>query len=186
MKESTRRAKEQRKHDEALATLLRIPIEEVLAQREKEEKDSKALEVQAIHLFLEKPEAFISKTCDYCHHLFLTSYKFVSLCSSRCRIRSLEEMGIQWNPMHSTTERWARAQIPTEYSIPPEALKVLLQIAEHQQEISEAQLHEEFSVIDSELPSDFQNIEQHSNDVLVFPIPSLLVEEIGPDEDYLL
>jgi hypothetical protein len=139
MKESTRKAREQRKHDEALAAILGISYEDVLAQRQKEAENDRIREAQAIHLFLERPDAFISKVCSNpsCGKLFLTSYQFVSLCSTTCRIESLEQLGINWNPMRGPEERWTRAQIPTEYSIPPEALQVLLQLAQDQQEKSQ-------------------------------------------------
>lgn len=133
MKESTR----QRKHDEKLAELLGITLEEVLASREQEERDDKVLEAQAVQLFLEKPEAFIQKFCKECNQIFLTTYKFVSDCSSACRAKALAKIGITWNPMHNQTERWARAQIPTGYSIPPKALEILLTIAQEQQQALE-------------------------------------------------
>jgi hypothetical protein len=180
LKESTRKAREQRKHDETLALLLGITYEEVLANREKEDADDKLRQVQAIHLFLEKPEAFITKKCDECQGLFLTSYKFVSSCSSVCRIKSLERKGIIWNPMHTGQDRWLRAQIPVEYSIPPEALKVLLQLAEEQHSLSSE--HSEFH----EPSEEFQNTEQSHNDAPKSPVSELPASILELDEDYLL
>lgn len=133
MKESTR----QRKHDEKLAELLGIPLEEVLASREQEERDDKVLEATAVLLFLEHPEAFIQKICKECQELFLTTYQFVSECSSPCRSKALARIGIDWNPMHNQVERWARAKIPTGYTIPPKALEILLTIAQEQQQAQE-------------------------------------------------
>jgi hypothetical protein len=133
LKESTR----QRKHDEKLAELLGITLEDVLASREQEERDDKVLEAQAVMLFLEKPEAFIQKICKECGQHFLTTYSFVSDCSSPCRIKALARIGITWNPMHNQSERWARAQIPTGYSIPPKALEILIAIAQEQQQAQE-------------------------------------------------
>ena len=133
MKESTR----QRKHDEKLAQLLGITVEEVRASREQEERDDKVLEAQAVSLFLEKPEAFIQKICKECGEHFLTTYQFVSECSSPCRSKALARIGIDWNPMHNQVERWARAQIPTGYTIPPKALQILLAIAQEQQQAQE-------------------------------------------------
>lgn len=129
MKESTK----QRKHDEKLAELLGISLEEVLASREQEERDDKVLEATATLLLLEHPEAFIQKICKECHGLFLTTYRFVAECSSTCRSKALARIGIDWNPMHNQTERWARAKIPTGYTIPPKALEILLAIAQEQQ-----------------------------------------------------
>jgi hypothetical protein len=125
-------AKRNERHDAAIAELLGISLEEVQAQRVKEEKDSKAREAQAVLLFLEKPDKFITKMCTQCSRLFLTSYQFVSLCSSKCRIAALAEVGIDWNPIRTADERWRRAQIPVDYTIPPDAVEVLMQIAQMQ------------------------------------------------------
>lgn len=184
MKESTRKAREQRKHDEMLAQLLGITLEEVQASREKEERDDKTREVQAIHLFLEQPDAFMTKVCDQCNGLFMTNYKFVSLCSTPCRVKSLDKMGITWNPMHTATERWSRAQIPAEYSIPPAALKTLLQIAEEQtllESVNNAD-HDEFPELFESSP----NIEQLNNDPQESPVEQPPVELSFEEEDYLL
>lgn len=133
MKESTK----QRRHDEKLAELLGIPLEDVLASREQEERDDKTLEAQAVLLFLEHPEAFIQKICKECGSLFLTTYRFVSNCSLQCMIKSLKSIGVDWNPMHNRVDRWRRAKIPAGYSIPPKALEILLAIAQEQQEAQE-------------------------------------------------
>lgn len=126
MKETTR----QKRHDERLAQLLGIPLEAVQAQREAEEQNDKSREAQAVHLFLERPDAFITKVCKKCGGTFLTTYQFVAYCSNRCRIKSLADIGIDWNPYHTPEERWQRTKIPVEYTIPPAALQVLLKIAE--------------------------------------------------------
>jgi hypothetical protein len=184
MKESTRKAREQRRHDEALALLLGKSLEDIQALREKEDSESKAREVQAIHLFLENPGAFMEKSCQECHGLFMTNYRFASLCSTPCRINSLDKMGIIWNPMHTATERWSRAQIPTEYSIPPAALEVLLKMAQDQ---SNAQQLQEY---DAELAVEpFESspsTSQSNNDPQESPVESLLSELSISEEDYLL
>lgn len=125
MKESTKL----KRHDQLLAELLGRTPEEIQAARDIEETDSKFREAQAVHLFLERPDAFISKTCQECLQVFLTTYKFVSVCSTMCMTKSLEKVGIDWNPFRTAEERWKRASIPIPYTIPPQALKILLQIA---------------------------------------------------------
>lgn len=130
LKESTR----QLRHDKKLAELLGITLEDVQASREQEERDDKVLEAASVQLFLEHPDAFIQKICKECGEHFLTTYKFVSDCSSACRSKALEKIGIIWNPMHNQAERWSRAKIPTGYTIPPKALEILLTIAQDQQE----------------------------------------------------
>jgi len=133
LKESTK----QRRHEERLARLLGITLEEVQASRAKEERDDKVREATAVQLFLEHPEAFIQKICKECGAPFLTTYQYVSDCSTACMTKSLEKVGITWNPMHNPVNRWARAKIPTGYSIPPKALEILLAIAQEQQEASQ-------------------------------------------------
>lgn len=125
-------ATKQERQNKRLAQLLGIDPEEVQALRSKEDADDKIREAQAILLFVERPEAFISKKCDSCHGQFLTTYQFVSVCSTVCRIKSLAKVGIEWNPLHTPEERWKRSKIPTEYTIPPRALQVLLKLAQEQ------------------------------------------------------
>lgn len=165
MKESTR----QRRHDEKLAELLGISIEEVLASREQEERDDKVLEAQAVQLFLEHPEAFIEKSCKVCNSKFLTTYRFVSDCSSPCRSKALDLIGISWNPMHNQVERWTRSKIPTGYTIPPKALEILLVIAQEQQL---AQEQAECETV--EPPVENQYTEQLNGESHTDPVESLL------------
>jgi hypothetical protein len=127
LKESTK----QLKLDQATAEILGITVEEVQEKRRGHLASGHAREAEAIGLFLETPDAFKRKTCANCRETFLTTYKFVSNCSTECRIASLEKVGIYWNPMHAD-DMWRRSQIPTEYSIPPKALKVLLELAKYQ------------------------------------------------------
>lgn len=129
MKESTR----QLRHDKKLAELLGLTLEEVQASRVKEEQDDKVREAAAIQLLMEYPSGFIQKLCKGCGRPFLTTYRYVSDCSTSCRIKALEDIGIAWNPMHNPSERWKRAMIPTGYVIPPEALQLLLVIAQDQE-----------------------------------------------------
>lgn len=172
MKESTRKAREQRKHDEALAQILGITYEDVLAQRQKEAENDMVREAQAIHLFLERPDAFISKMCANpgCGKLFLTSYQFVSLCSTTCRMESLEQLGINWNPMRGPEERWTRAQIPTEYSIPPQALQVLIQLALDQQEKAQECSTDEPGEVIQDKPQSSDDTQLDSLDELLLSI----------------
>lgn len=133
MKESTK----QRRHDERLAQILGITLEDVQASRAKEERDDKVREATAVQLFLEHPEGFTQKICKECGAFFLTTYQYVSDCSTTCMVKSLEKIGITWNPMHNPVDRWVRAKIPTGYSIPPKALQTLLAIAQAQQEAAQ-------------------------------------------------
>jgi hypothetical protein len=130
VKESTKQARQNKR----LAELLGIDPEEVASLRNKSASDDIMREAQAIFLFIEKPEAFVQKKCDECHQYFLTTYQFVSVCSTSCRMKSLEKIGIDWNPLHTPEERWKRSKIPTEYSIPPKALAILFELSQAQSE----------------------------------------------------
>lgn len=133
MKESTRQRKAEEKHNAEIARLLGLDQETVQSLRDTQTADDKIREAQAVLLFVEKPDAFISKKCDFCHGHFLTTYQFVSVCSTQCRIASLEKIGISYNPLHTPEERWKRTQIPTEYSIPPKAVQLLIELAKSQE-----------------------------------------------------
>lgn len=139
MKESTK----QLRLDLAAAEILGITVEEVQQKRRGHLNDGHTREAEAIGLFLERPDAFFRRKCKNCQEIFLTTYKFVSNCSTECRIESLEKVGINWNPMHTTDEMWKRSQVPTEYSIPPRALNLLLDLAKYQDHSSQSELVKE-------------------------------------------
>lgn len=183
MKESTK----QERHNKRLAQLLGMNPEDVQALRSKEDADDKVREAQAILLFVERPEAFISKKCDNCHGQFLTTYQFVSVCSTMCRISSLERIGVEWNPLHTPEERWKRSKIPTEYSIPPRALQTLLQLAQSQAvqngESNSSAAH--FVETISEPPAPMPNIPPSYNDVQESPPPKPLASGIVEAEELL-
>lgn len=128
MKQEIKKQREQEK----LAEFLGIDVNEVAKMAAKDGPAERVREVQAILLFVERPDAFIRKVCDHCKHSFLTTYQFVSVCSDTCRKNSLLKIGIDWRPINTPEERWQRAGVPIEYTIPPKALDILLQIATDQ------------------------------------------------------
>lgn len=122
-----------KREQEKLAAYLGISVEELPDyQQEISDSNERTRNAQAVLLFLERPGEFISKKCDYCRGSFLTTYQFVSNCSDSCRRKSLERIGITWDPARTPEERWKRANIPTEYTVPPRALEILLEIAKDQ------------------------------------------------------
>lgn len=139
MKESTK----QLKLDQATAELLGLTLEQVQEKRRGHLSNGHAREAESIGIFLERPDAFFRRKCKNCGQEFLTTYKFVSNCSTECRIASLEKVGIYWNPMHAD-DMWKRTGIPTEYSIPPKALKLLLEIAKSQDRSNPIQVDKSF------------------------------------------
>lgn len=139
----------QLRQDKKLAELLEISLEEVQEKRRVQVKDEGLREAEAILLFLEKPQGFRRKKCKNCKQEFVTSYRFVSNCSTQCRVESLERVGIIWNPMHTSDERWKRTGVPTEYSIPPAALSALLEIARCQ-DLPSSTSSEQVSILQDE------------------------------------
>lgn len=173
MKESTK----QLKLDQATADILGITLEEVQQKRRGHLNDGHTRQAEAIGLFLEKPDAFFQRTCINCRKVFLTSYKFVSNCSTECRISSLEKVGIYWNPMH-TDDMWQRAKVPIEYSIPPRALKLLLELAKYQDHSSQSETEVLPQVSDNESeffePLDNTDQQIYEPQISPEPLPQLL------------
>lgn len=161
----------QLKHDKMLAELLDLTLEEVQEKRRAQDKNEHVREAEAVLLFVEKPEAFRRKKCSTCKKEFLTTYRFVSNCSTQCRVDSLERMGIIWNPMHTSDERWKRTRVPTEYSIPPAALTILLEIAKYQDPPSSTSSEQEQVVKDeNELPEETFDTALQNNDIHTPPV----------------
>lgn len=95
----------------------------------------------AVIKFIEKPARFAFKECARleCKEMFGTNYRAVDFCSVNCRMRYLADLGIKWNPYKKEEERWG-GEPPL--IIPPEALKVLLKLAQIQNETPPSPLQE--------------------------------------------
>ena len=68
--------------------------------------DDRAYAAEARLIFHDDPKAFHDKTCKRCGRMFVADYKFVSLCSNRCRKDSLREIGIIWDESRPYEDRW--------------------------------------------------------------------------------
>ena len=77
-------------------------------------------EADSLIEYIETPHHFREKKCKQCSRHFATNYGAVAMCSDKCRIEWLRNIGIEWNPSKSQKERWAPAEIPL--TVPPEAL----------------------------------------------------------------
>lgn len=75
-------------------------------------------EADATILFLENRNSFREVRCKQCLHMFAVDYQSVAMCSDRCRIDFLHNIGIEWNPLKTQNERWA-GRIPL--TVPPAA-----------------------------------------------------------------
>lgn len=130
---------------ERLAEFLSISVEEVLRLQEplRETPEEKSREAEAILGFTEDPSKYVQKICKHCKEAFATNYKFVAFCSNFCRSNNLKRLGLDWRPERTAEERWRRAQIPIDYTIPAPALKVLLEVAVSQGLVRQEQLDPE-------------------------------------------
>lgn len=166
MKESTK----QKKIDEKFAEMMGMTIEEVRELRSKSSANDHVREAQAVLIFLEHPDAFITKICTECRRSFATTYQHVSNCSTECRVKSLEKIGIDWNPLRSADERWKRASIPVDYTIPSQALAVLIELAKSH------------SPHDVEQTLDIEPLKNVSPESLIIEPPDVEPEVILADE----
>jgi hypothetical protein len=106
-----------------LAAKLGINLEE---HKEDNRDDQQLLrrEADGVLLFLQGKVAFnVSKRCEFCEGLFLSNISAVGFCSDPCRKKSLQAIGIQWDPYKSQEERWGTTGVPL--VIGPQALAVL-------------------------------------------------------------
>lgn len=126
-------------------------------------KPSPLYDAEAVLLFLQKPARFMVKPCkrEECQEPFGTNYRGVGYCSDNCRIKELKRFGIQWDPSKTPEERW-QGEAPL--LIPPEALKVLIHLAQSQSLNADAEspLQEISSQETSSTPAQEQVDSQHT------------------------
>lgn len=118
MKEETKRQK--------LAALLGIELSELpKSSRYRERPEDRSREAEALIGYIAKPQNFRYVECSQCGGLFATNQPSVAMCSDSCRIRHLEQKGIQWDPHKPQTERWGYV-LPL--TVPPQALDALRKV----------------------------------------------------------
>lgn len=71
-----------------------------------EEQQLISRESEAVLSLLEGREVFIERACLFCQRHFKVNLASVAYCSDECRAKRLQEMGIDWNPERSQTDRW--------------------------------------------------------------------------------
>lgn len=108
-----------------------VKITKELTREARSHRPDPTYEAEAVLKFLEKPARFMQKQCGYseCEKWFGTNYRAVGYCSDNHRIKALAQMGILWDPSKRPEDRWG-GEPPL--VIPPEALKVLIQMAQEQ------------------------------------------------------
>jgi hypothetical protein len=82
-------------------------------------------EAQSVLYYFETSgKGFKEKPCKFCKKIFAYHWDTdsISYCSIYCAKRSLQEIGLDWNPDRNPSERWGR-YVPA--VVPPEALQML-------------------------------------------------------------
>lgn len=84
------------------------------------------LEAEAVLDLVWNPDRYAEKLCKECNRPFVTNRpKFVSLCSVPCMKKTLEAVGLDWDPLRPLTDRWRRMRKYPDMIVPPEALEHL-------------------------------------------------------------
>ena len=116
-------AKKSKKTDaEKLAELL--GIEPPKGTNPYETPTDVAREAEATIIYAESPKFFQRKNCKECGRTFAHTAGSIAYCSNPCRARGLERLGIQWNWLKPSKDRWAPWQ-EEPLVVPPEALELL-------------------------------------------------------------
>lgn len=124
-----KKSKEQ-KAQEKLAAMLGIEAPTAVS---KAESHARSMEAEAALEYYDNPRTFSHKECKLCNRSFATRGAPVAYCSDSCRVKAFEQrMGIKWQPLRPTTERWGFMGEPL--VVPHEALVVVQAVMEEQQE----------------------------------------------------
>jgi hypothetical protein len=107
------------KKQEAIAKLLGL---ELPTAKSKAEATEISREAEAVLVYSETPEAFVSKTCKGCGLLFAHTPGAVGYCSDVCRAAALAKLGIKWDWLKPPERRWG---LRWPLIIGPRALAVL-------------------------------------------------------------
>jgi hypothetical protein len=109
----------------ALAAFLGKDVTEIasLAEEAKSEWDTTYVADAVLGYAAEDKKGWFDKTCKNCGRMFAADYKFISLCSTKCRKVALREIGIAWDPAKKEEDRWKPHRPPR--VVPPDAYDIL-------------------------------------------------------------
>jgi len=93
-----------------------------------------AREAEAALGYAASPKSFLRKDCKTCGRTFAHTAGAVAYCSNYCRARGLEQIGIQWNWLKPSSERWAPWQ-EEPLVVPADAVKLIDQLTDTQDEL---------------------------------------------------
>lgn len=132
MKEKTKQERANKKALDWLAKMGKnvedIKVEPVVVQSKRFPKEI-SLNMEACLKYWDNPTEWIEKKCQRCGKTFATLYYPVGNCSDTCRVRQLQDIGLQVNLMAEGHSRWGR--VPP-LVVPPEALTHLKELRDEQ------------------------------------------------------
>lgn len=107
---------------EKLLVLAGMPKSKIRAiSAERQEVLRREAELVFKHLYNQKKP--LTTVCKNCEELFVTDYEYAKHCSDECLRRSLEKLGLAWNPEKTPQERWNAVQPPC--IVEPESVKAV-------------------------------------------------------------
>lgn len=112
------------------AEKLLAPQEEVINNQVSETEEELAYQVQSvINYFDSKGKDFYHRPCRICNRVFAYTYPYagITICSNVCRVRSLNDIGLEWHPERPLKDRYGPHMPAT---VPPEALAQLIGLFE--------------------------------------------------------
>lgn len=126
--------------ERALALAAKITgIDPALLNKELEESyEDKMAEAEAVLTYHRtKGRAFTHKVCAECGETFAYSWDrdAIARCSVNCMARSLEKIGLKWDPNKPPKQRWG---LTAPMVVPPSALQGLTDILEAEDSNSQA------------------------------------------------
>lgn len=136
-------------------------------QTEPIEKDRAEWEAQSLLRSLTWPyPEMVPKNCKKCDRIFMTNYRAVGYCSTRCFKAALLERGYRWDPDETYEKMWGYMEPPL--TIPPEALTAMRHL-----------IH----LVDQETMNQSHSQEQDSVPVLSIEEPESLPDPPNPSSD---
>jgi len=117
---------------EEIAELFGFDVEEVkekIVDHGLKAAEQRSLAAEAVRDRLYNPEGWYDKKCKFCGKTFSTTYKYVALCSDKCRKADFEAIGLIWDPTKSEEDRYIAMKIQPPAVVPPLAFSALLQLA---------------------------------------------------------
>lgn len=95
-----------------------------LSDEDKVKQSDAMLEAEAVMHRYWNPDKYTDKMCRECGQIFATNRpQHVSLCSVDCMKKSLEAIGIDWDPLRSLESRYRRMRMLPELTVPSAALE---------------------------------------------------------------